>query len=420
MTAQMSTSEPWSLAHRAGFRFAFVYLLLYSFPQPLSSIPGLETIFEPYEKLWIACVPWVAKHLFSLDITVMPNGSGDTTFNYVQVVCYALLALAATLLWSILARNAREHRRLRDGLRTYVRYVLAVTMLGYGMAKVIKTQFPFPSPDRLTSTYGESSPMGLLWTFMGYSPAYNAFTGGGEALGCLLLFFRRTTTLGTLLLIAVLANVVMLNFCYDVPVKLYSLHLLAMCGYLALPDARRLFDVLIAHRPTVAPSLREKLPWHWMERVRPWAKLAFIGWIVFQTIRSGIEMQAQYGDSAVRPELYGLWEVESFEPVTRSDSLRWTQMSINAFGYAGIKHVDKSQAYFRYELAEDKQSLSLLAQGQPAPTVFKRTQPDPEHLVLETEIEGTSISIHLKHVDMSKFLLVNRGFHWINEFPFNR
>jgi hypothetical protein len=40
--------------------------------------------------------------------------------------------------------------------------------------------------DRLLKPYGESSPMGLLWTFMGYSTGYNLFTGGAEALGGLL------------------------------------------------------------------------------------------------------------------------------------------------------------------------------------------------------------------------------------------
>ena len=38
--------------------------------------------------------------------------------------------------------------------------------------------------------------MGLLWTFMGHSPAYSAFTGAAEALAGALLLFRRTTLLG--------------------------------------------------------------------------------------------------------------------------------------------------------------------------------------------------------------------------------
>ena len=66
-------------------------------PFPFNAIPYLEIVGEPYQKLWTALVPWVAKHLFSLDITVFPNGSGDTTYNYVQVFCYLALSLLVTV-----------------------------------------------------------------------------------------------------------------------------------------------------------------------------------------------------------------------------------------------------------------------------------------------------------------------------------
>ena len=92
-------------------------------------------------------------------------------------------------------------------------------------------------------------PMGVLWSFMGFSNVYQIFTGIGEALGSLLIVFRRTTTLGALLLCGVLANVALLNYTFDVPVKLFSTNLLLMAVFLAAPDAKRLFDVLVRNRP---------------------------------------------------------------------------------------------------------------------------------------------------------------------------
>ena len=47
-----------------------------------------------------------------------------------------------------------------------------------------------------------------------------------EVLGALLLLFRRTTALGAAVLAVVLVNVVMMNFCYDVPVKINGVHYL--------------------------------------------------------------------------------------------------------------------------------------------------------------------------------------------------
>src|SRR4029079_8818976 len=104
------------------------------------------------------------------------------------------------------------------------------------------------SPERLLEPYGESSPMGLLWTFMGYSLPYNGFTVAAGVVRVFLLFLRRTTTLGALIVSAVMVNVVMLNFCYDVPVKLFSSHLLVMAGILTIPDLRRLAGVLVFNR----------------------------------------------------------------------------------------------------------------------------------------------------------------------------
>jgi hypothetical protein len=64
--------------------------------------------------------------------------------------------------------------------------------------------------------------MGLAWTFLGFSKAYNYFMGIAEAGGGLLLLFRRTAIFGVLLSMIVTSNIVAINFCFDVPVKLYS------------------------------------------------------------------------------------------------------------------------------------------------------------------------------------------------------
>ena len=47
-----------------------------------------------------------------------------------------------------------------------------------------------------------------------------------------------------------LTNVVMLNFCYDVPVKLNSTYYLAIAIVLALPDVRRILDVFVFAAPS--------------------------------------------------------------------------------------------------------------------------------------------------------------------------
>src|SRR5258708_21145416 len=114
-------------------------------------------------------------------------------------------------------------------------------MVDYGWHKIMPVQFPPPGPDRLLVAYGDSSPMGLLWTFMGASKPYVMFSGLIEVAGGLLLLFRRTSLLGGLLSAAVLTNVVLMNFCYDVPVQLYSSRLLVMAVLYVAPLGRCVF-----------------------------------------------------------------------------------------------------------------------------------------------------------------------------------
>ena len=85
--------------------------------------------------------------------------------------------------------------------------------------------------------------MRLLWTLMGYSRPYAVFAGLGEVSAGLLLLSRRTSTIGALISFGVMLNVVMLNFCYDVPVKQFSSHLVLAALFVAWPDLQGMFDL---------------------------------------------------------------------------------------------------------------------------------------------------------------------------------
>src|SRR5260370_42553063 len=77
---------------RAGLRFAFCSLLLYNLQLALSWIPGAGWLVMRYQERWAAVVPWVGRHVLRLggEIAAVPNGSGDRTFDHVQVFCMAV------------------------------------------------------------------------------------------------------------------------------------------------------------------------------------------------------------------------------------------------------------------------------------------------------------------------------------------
>lgn len=409
------------------FRFIFLYLVLYNFPFPLNVIPVVSGLAEYYTQFWQMIVVWVGKTVFQKDITVFANGSGDTTSDYILVFCYAAVSIIAAFIWTFNDAKRTNYSRLFRFLHVYVRYVLAITMITYGTAKIIQSQFPGPSLDRLLEPYGDSSPMGLLWTFMGFSYAFNIFTGLGETVGGLLLIFKRTTCLGGLTLVAVLANVVILNFTYDVPVKLYSAHLLLMTFFVLLPDMERLVNFLLLNKSVEPVIYRPLLANESLNRrLSIIAKSLVIVFTIF-TLYQTNELRKMYGDLAPKSPFYGIWNVEELEianepqPALLSNETRWRRVVFDNPRTFAVQLVNDTRNRYVLETDLGKRTFSLSKRDEPNwATTLNYSQPDSEQMILEGTFENKPLRAKLRRTETRKFLLMERGFNWINEFPFNR
>jgi hypothetical protein len=423
-TGLVREAASWSAGTRFLFRFAFAYLVLYCLPFPFHYLPYVSAVAEPYEAFWNALVPWVGKALFGLDINVVPNGSGDTTYNYVQLFCFFALALIAAVVWTALDRKRPNYERLYEGLRVYVRFTLAVAMISYGAIKIVKSQFPDPSIDRLLQPFGDSSPMGLLWTFMGASAAYNFFAGASEMLGGLLLTFRRTMLLGALVSAGAMANVVMLNFSYDVPVKLYSSHLLLMAVFLMIPDLRRLADLFVLHRAIPPAEVRPLFRRRWMNRTALVVRTAFILFVLYVSFAGAQANSKRYLE---KPKFYGVWNVQRLvidgreRPFVVDDGERWHRVVFSSPNVLAIQDLNGHR--WRYVIdGEEKAGTWTLSSRQDPDfkAQLSYAQPRPDILELRGNLEGRRIQATLHKGPIPPALLKERGFHWINERPFNR
>ncbi len=377
------------------FRYFCAYLFLYNLSTWFSLIPFLGA---RYEKVCNAFVPWLGKHILHLarDIPTAETGSGDTTAAYIYSLFLAVLALVIAFLWSVIARR-RAHPQISAWLRVSIRYVLAITLISYGMFKIIQSQFPFPSLSRLGGTYGDSSPMGLLWTFMGYSKAYNLFTGMVEAGGGALL-------------------------------KLYSLHLLFMALYLAAADGRRLLDILVLNRTAPPadispPAFRRR----WLGFARLAIKILLIGYVIFTTVKESATQQRKIAEMASNTPLYGIWDVDEFArngevlaPLT-SDSSRVKRMIFSHPKFTRIQFMDDRTKYWPTDYDPTNHTVSVAAGEDPKKKdVLTYSRADRDHLTINGHLGDDLVAIKLHRFDESKFLLLSRGFHWISEYPFNR
>jgi hypothetical protein len=167
------------------------------------------------------------------------------------------------------------------------RYALSFALFTYAIAKIIPTQFPQLQFRQLAESYGQSSPMALLWNFMGFSTAYTIFSGCAELIPAILLLFRRTALMGSILASAVMLNVVMLNFCYDVPVKLYSLNLFLLAIFLALPESKKLFSIFVLNRSPAPSNLQQpSFQKRWVRRTAQVLKIAVLAIFLSQSTHS--------------------------------------------------------------------------------------------------------------------------------------
>ncbi len=381
---------------------------------------------------WLhSLIPWIGKNILHLnyEITVFPNGSGDTTYNYFVALLIFSVSILTSIIWSLVDWNQQHYKTLYYWLTVAIRFYVALMLINYGIVKVFKLQFPSPGLSRLTQLYGDSSPMGLAWTFLGFSKGYNLFMGVAE-LSAILLLFRRTMTLGAIITLMTTANVMAINYFYDVPVKLISTHLFLMTLFLISHNAKDLWRFFFSSQH-VKLSLIEA-PKHTKPIIRIAGitiKLLLLAFVIVSNTIASIEMLKIYGDNFPSPTLNGVYQIEEFKinqkqlPLLANDTLRWNKLIIDLRRGSKVELINNERSE-NYHLKVDTtwhsiQFTYLLARDYRFDLSYET--PDEKHLLLKGTLKTDSVYILLKRVkNINDFRLNNTRFNWINEYPYNR
>ena len=420
----------WSLSNKLLFRFFFSYFLLFIIFNPNGVVPYIDDLFNWYIQPFHHFIPWLGSHVLHLSkpITVFTNGSGDTTFDNVVLLLTAFLAVLGTAIWSILDRKRPSYQKLFYWLLVILRYYVAITMFSYGFFKVIKLQFPFLSLNSLIEPYGDSSPMGLAWRFMGYSTGYNYFTGFAELSCGFLLLFRRTSALGAVMTLIVSANIMAINYCFDVPVKLLSTTLVIMSLFLIFKEFGRYKNFFLLNKNAEAADIiPHRFQKKWKNIILCVLKYALIFYTIFFDLKYALEAEKEYGSKAPKPPLYGIYEAKTFivnqdtlAPLI-TDTTRWRKLVTGYAGYASVKLMNDSTRSFAFKVDTQKRTIIMNSFTDTVNKyVFTYSKPKKDSLLIKGTYKKNTIEVGLHREDESKFLLVKRGFHWINEYPFNR
>lgn len=439
--APVESARAWNPLARIGFRFVFAYVTLFclGYPQLLFAFTGPLARWLPddavlsFAQLPSPVVEWLGRTVFGVEARLNTgSGSGDQTYLWVLVFGLLLLAVLATLVWTLLDRRRTDYRRLAGWFLLAVRVFLAGQMLLYGFAKMIPTQMPEPALSALVTPLGELSHMSLLWTQVGASPVYEILLGVAEVLGGVLLLIPRTALAGVLLSLVSMAQVWVLNMTYDVPVKLLSFHLLLLCLVLLAPEARRLTLLLTGRAAGPArtpPAVRGPRA----TRAVVVAQLVLAVWFLVGNSLAQWDGWHEWGGARERSPLAGIWDVTEFTrdgqpvPPLLTDETRWRRLILEEVPFAHYQRMDDTLAMVAVDLDPEARRLTLTDPGaaaDPAATPkplgeFTVERPAPDRLVLAGELSGSPVTMTLTLLDPDRFPLRDKGIHLVQDFPAN-
>jgi len=414
MNFYQSKNGEWSFITKLVFKLAFTYFVL--FILLLFLAPFLEGPLR-----WFAenILNWGAN--FHMDST----GSGDRSFDYVRLGLNIVLTILIGGIWVLAEQKRSSYDTLFYWFQVILRVFLFFAMLLYGMVKVFKGQFGDTSLELLLQPVGEMSPMGLAWTFMGHSFAYNIFIGVAEVLGGALLLYRKTLTLGSMIVVGVMTNVAMMNFTYDIPVKLFSIHLVLMASLLLLADRRRVINVFFRNKtaeqvhhfvPRINSSFKKVIT-----GAKSFILIVVTGVIMIQCfVRFDLKDQLKS-----KSEFYGIWESELFiknkdtlAPLL-TDAYQWRYLIVNYKKKAAVKKMNEAIDRYIFEVDQEQKEIVFRRETDSVPQQFLYVFVNPEQLELRGVLDGDSLHIQFKRKPESDFRLINREFHWVNESTYN-
>ncbi len=439
-------AQRWGLLTRVLFRFGFVYLGIGMAGQWLFQA-FFSSLSVPHE--WVIAsarvwglrpvTDWMGRQVFGIDepISWAETGSGDTTANWLATFTWLVVAALVAAVWSVADRRRVDYTRLLGWLLLVLRFSLATSLLLYGMVKVLPSQMAFDL-HLLIERFGDMSPMGVLWAQTAVSQPYEIALGFAEVTAALLLFLPVTATAGALLALVVCLQVLVLNLAYDVPVKLYALHLLLFALVLLLPEANRLARVLVG-RAVGAANRQPLLGSGRGRRVAAILQAVLAVWLVVTPVAEALDAWQRYGNARPKSPLYGIWEVTEHtvagqelpalvsrsgqpRPASAVVSERLRRVVFDNPVAVTVQRMDDSLVTLPGTVDAGARTITLTqdAAGRWKLGTFTYQQPDSATLILEGQLGGRPVRLRMELVEQDSFPLIARGFHWVQEAPYRR
>jgi hypothetical protein len=378
------------------FYFLFISEFINDFGDVYKWVPSLNTPF-------IGAGIWLMRQEYRfIPDRKFPGwvGFNDTRVGLAAVLTFLVLAVLAAATWTMIDKGRKFPSHFKY-MHTFARYYLAFIMLSYGMMKVFDQQFHL-FPDSMSVTVGHVNPMNVLWICMSISKSYKFFGGLCEIVPAILLMFGRTSTIGALIALGALLNVLMLNVAYEVPLKLFLLNLILFAIFILLPQIKRLYRIFVLQRTASLFSIQPLLSNH--KRLRYIVKFLILGLWLFMFLKLNIGYVIE--ENSPYKQLMGIYPVGQFsrkplKTLQPSDSLEWREVAIDDYDLIDIRLTNDSIFEWSMKVDTTKKLLKLTSPQDTAATgLIHFSLVSPNTWKFEGIFKNDSVSFVSKRIGM--------------------
>lgn len=358
-------------------------------------------------------IGFVSDNLFGIHLKDTKVYS-DFVSMYVLAMLLFILAVVAALIVARLNKWKQYRAKLLRVCYIICCYYLVLLLLKYGCGKIFKDQFYLPEPNTLYTPLGQLDKDILYWSSMGTSRLYNVFAGSVEVLAALLLLFRRTRMAGLLLAAGSLAQVVAINFSFDISVKLFSLFLLFLSLYLLSPWYSRLYYFLFTGKSN--PAMEHKI--NYLAKypfLSVFLKCLITGLIFFEALYPYFRKNNFNDDVAKRPYLHGAYEVKQM--IVGQDTLSANNFQIKRFfihrdSYLIFQNQADEMLDYKLTYNPDKSGYVITDYQLYQKALSLMYNEADSLLTLKYFKDGKAYQLLGKTIVWRNLPLLRKGFHW--------
>lgn len=308
----IESKREWTKFQKNIFRVAFIFVTLFAIPLDIGFYRRLLQIdyahfnYRHTTEIFAFYNPQFISH-FS-------EGGFFGWQSYVNIPFILLISVIGAAIWSWLDRKRKEYNVLYYWALVLARYRVAYAGIGWGFKKIFIMQMPEQYEGLWNTPLIDFFAKRLYWEHLSVSPPYEFYLGFIEFIGGFLLLFRRTSTVGAFITLAVFGNIAISNHAYDIGEQVPSFCMSMLSIFIIWKDLPVIYSLIVKEQSAVVQTFYPVFTR--VQNIARWSVKFFFNF-VFVFLFAAMELYAfTHNDFYKIPNTPGLANAKGYYQVT--------------------------------------------------------------------------------------------------------